>query len=240
MAQNIELAVGVVELKRDGAHGLGRGTTNLGNFEFNAVRNIDAHAMLLAGRGTDDGAASRFKDAWNRDACAPFRDIDFEGDRLEERVVNRAGHGVIHPPMSHGPFRLAAIQHGQQRLALPLVGTLIDNGLQCAIAFEDRSRPRIEECKTQAIESDVAKMPAIDAADFEAAAIAVCRKTFELARAAVIAIAASEQNAIDAPVDHRVLALNGTHVPSALEPCTRRRLITNALFARALRPEDAI
>src|SRR3954453_11059221 len=59
VAQDIELAVGVLKLERDRPRRLCRGATNLGQREVYPMRNVDPHPMLLTSRRAHDRSPVR-------------------------------------------------------------------------------------------------------------------------------------------------------------------------------------
>ena len=94
------------------------------------------------------------------------------------------------------------MEDGGEGLALRGIRTLVDDRLHLAVALEDRAWPGIEQGSAQPVERHLAEMSLVDAHDLEAAAVAVGRARFELARAAVVAVAVAELDALDVPVDH--------------------------------------
>src|SRR5262249_11203116 len=96
-----------------------------------------------------------------------------------------------------------AMQHGCERLALVLIGTLVDDSLHRAVSFINRPRPRIQNGKAQPVEHNVGEVALLDAARHEPTAIALGRTPFELARTAIIAVTTAERNSLYAPVNHR-------------------------------------
>ncbi|GLS34349.1 hypothetical protein GCM10007937_60640 [Mesorhizobium albiziae] len=77
--------------------------------------------------------------------------------------------------MGLGFLGLAAMKHGDQRLALLLVCVLVDDGLHRSVAFKDRTGPRIGKGIAKTIELNFAEMAAFDPANFEAPAVPLGR-----------------------------------------------------------------
>jgi hypothetical protein len=142
------------------------------------------------------------EDAGDDHPRAASLDLDLEPDRLEHRRVHGARHRMKHPPVGGAFPRLSAMENGDQSLALRGVGALVDDRLHLAVALVNRTRPRVEQGDAQPVQCYVAEMPLLDPHDLEAAAVAVGRQGFELARTAVVAVAAAELDALDVPVDH--------------------------------------
>jgi hypothetical protein len=152
-------------------------------------------------------------------------EVDLELDRLQDRLVHGARHGVVHPPMRSGVLRLSAVEDGGKSLALRGLGALVDDRLYLAVALEDRTWPGIEQGGAEAVERHLAKMAAVNPNHLEPAAVAVRRSRFELTGAAVIAVAVTELNTLDVPVDHacssataRVLKFRTRFVMLGLDP----------------------
>ena len=70
-------------------------------------------------------------------------------------------------------LRFPAVQDGLQCVALPFVRSLVDNRLHLPSAFEDRTRPGIDQRRIQAGEIDVPEISFVDSQHFETAALAV-------------------------------------------------------------------
>ena len=104
--------------------------------------------------------------------------------------------------MGRGILRFAAMEDGDESLALRGVRTLVDDRLHLALALEDRAWPGIEQRGAEPVQGHVAEMALVDSHDLEAAAVAMGRSGFELARAAVVAVAVAELDAFHVPVDH--------------------------------------
>src|SRR3954447_26135775 len=152
VAQDIELAVGVLNLERDRPRRFCRGATNLGQLELYPMRNVDAHPMLLTSRRAHDWSPVRLKHTRDHDPRSTPLDVDLELNRPEQRRVNRARHGVEHPPVRLGLFGLATMANRDQGFALTLVGALVNDGLHRAPALKDGAWPGIQQGKVEAIQ----------------------------------------------------------------------------------------
>ena len=202
MADDIELAVSIVQVQRDHTIRLARRAADLGDFELDAVRNVDPHSMRLASRGAHNGAASGLEKGGDGNARDAFFDVRLKVDPIEDWLVDSRRHFAKDPPMGLCRFGLAPMQHSGERLALLLVSALIDDRLHRAVAFVDGARPGIHHGEAKAVKRDIAKVTAFDPAYFEAPAIAVRGASFELAGTAVIAVAAAESDSLNVPINH--------------------------------------
>ena len=78
-----ELAVGILQVERDGAVDLTGAAGDLGLSELEALREIDTNAMFRAGDRITDRLADREHDAWNIEPRAASVHIDVEGNGME-------------------------------------------------------------------------------------------------------------------------------------------------------------
>src|SRR5882672_2078063 len=201
MTQSIELAVGVIEFEPDRGSSNAARTADLGDLELDAVRNVDAYAVLLAGGRALDRSALRLEHSRDQHAGGACLDVHFILDALEEWFVHGVRHGAKHPPVRGPRLGFLAVKNPEQRRALLRVCALIDDRLQLALGLEDRTGPRIQHCELQPRERHGAEMPVVDADYLETVAVPVIRPRLELAGTGVDAIAARELIALDVPVD---------------------------------------
>src|SRR5688572_8130209 len=224
----VEMKVGILEVESNRGHRLRCPAGDLGDVEFDSVRQADENVMFSPGRRALDRTGRGFQYARDDDAgLSPF-DIRVELERFEERRVNGARHGRIDPPVRRALAGLFAIHDGRKRVPLPVVRPLIENSLTFTVALVDGPRPPIEECGTEAIERYVSKASLIDPNGGEAAAVSMCRTgRLELTRTGVIATAITDLDPFDVPVNlrHRTLRTvnrNGTLLQNARHPSTKR------------------
>src|SRR3954469_15459796 len=104
VAQDVELAIGVLKLKRNRPRRFRRGTADLSQLELDPIWNIDPHPVLLAGRWAHDRLPTRLQHTRDHNPRSPPLDVDLELNRPEEWRMNRARHGVEHPPVRLGLF----------------------------------------------------------------------------------------------------------------------------------------
>ncbi len=163
--------------------------------------------MFLAGGRALDRAALGFQHTGNGGRRPAGVDVDLETDWFEERWMVRIRHGAVDPPVIGGLHCLAAMQDRVQRLTLFRVCTLVDDDLHLTLALEDRSGPGVDDRSAQTVEFQAGKMALLDLEYLETAAGAMSRQAFELAGAAIVAIAVTERLAYDQPIDacHGVL-----------------------------------
>src|SRR6185436_1845638 len=201
MAEAVELPVTVLERERDCTFRGGAAAADLGNVKLDAARNVDAHTVVLAGCRALDRAARGFEHTGygsRRLACV---DVDLETDRPVDRRMMGIRHGAEDPPVIGSLLGLAAVQDSIQRLALFRIRTLVDDDLHLTLAFEDRSGPGVDDRRAQPIELQAVEMAFLDLQNLKASASALGRQAFELAWAAVVAIAVAESFANDQPID---------------------------------------
>src|SRR4051812_14218425 len=205
VAQDIELTIGVVELERDGAGGFGAGAPDLGELELDAIGDVNPDTVLVTCCRAHDRSPARLEHALDGDPCPPTLDIHLELNRREDRLLDAARHGAEHPPMRPGLLGLATVQHGGQSITLPLVGARVDDGLHGAVALVDGAGPCIEQGGPQALQRHVTEMTLVDPDHLEAVAVAAGGPTLELARAAIVTVAAAERDPFEIPIDHPCL-----------------------------------
>src|SRR5947199_4804340 len=100
MVQTIELAVRVLKVEPNRGPGRRRCAAYLGEFKFDAVRDVDSHAMLSSGGRALNGPPHRLQHAGNHDAAVTRIYVCLEFDSLEYRRMDRIRHRPVHPPMS--------------------------------------------------------------------------------------------------------------------------------------------
>src|SRR3954468_24464971 len=173
VAQDIELAVGVLKLERDRSRRFCRGAANLGQLALDPVGNVDPHPMLLTGRGAHDRSPARLKHTRDHDPRSTPLDVDLELNRPEQRRGKPFRNGVEHPPVRLGLFGLATMANRDQGFALTLVGALIDDGLHRATTLKDGAWPGIEQGKVEAVQRHITEVALVDPHHLKAAAMAV-------------------------------------------------------------------
>ena len=189
VAQDVELAVGILKLKCNRPGCFRRGTADLSQLELNSIRNVDSHPVLLAGRRAHNRSPARLQHTRDDDPRSPPLDVHLKLNRPEQCWMNRARHGVKHPPVRLGLFGLAPMDNRDQGFTLTLVGALIDNGLHRATTLKDGARPGIEQGKVEAVQRNITEVALVDPHHLEAAAVALRGPALELTGAAVVAVA---------------------------------------------------
>src|SRR6185312_11076888 len=97
---------------------------------------------------------------------------------------------------------LLAGEDGEQRLALSLVGPLVDDQEGLAAAFMDRSRPLHHGDGLQAVQLHLAEVAFLDGEAADGLAEAVRRQRIELAPAAIGAVAGDQLVGLNIPGNH--------------------------------------
>src|SRR5262245_37096178 len=130
-----------------------------------------------------DRTSRGLENAGNHDARFSAFDVGVKLEAFEERWMNGARHGRIHPPVGRARAGLFAVHDGSKSVSLVVVRSLVDDRLTLAVTFVDRPGPAIEESRAEAIERDVSEVSLLYANGSEAAAVPVRGTTgFELAR----------------------------------------------------------
>jgi len=93
-----ELAVRVLQIERYRTAGLAAGTADLSQSKFEAIREIDAYAMLCTSDRVSQGFAPNCRHTWNLDSSTAGVDIDIKGDGMKQGRMLGRGHGAKHPP----------------------------------------------------------------------------------------------------------------------------------------------
>src|SRR5262249_37801551 len=137
--QLVELAVAVLELDPELAVRPRKAAADLGDPELEAVRQVDAHAVLRPLR-VDDRLAARLDQARDGDARAPRGDVAGEVDRREERREDAAQRAVIYIEVRRAGLGILALEDPAQRVALGRVGAGVDHDLPGPVALVDRAR----------------------------------------------------------------------------------------------------
>src|ERR1700722_2807093 len=196
-----ELAVGILQVKRDRAAGLADAAGDLGLSELEALRKIDAHAMLGPGHRVADRFASRDDEARNLDPRASRIDVHVETYRVELRRMLGRAHGAKHPPHRGHVLGFLPRQDLHQRIALAGIRALIDDELHATVALMHRGRPVIGGHSPQTIQPDIAEMSLVDMIACDRFAEALVRQRVELAGTGIDTIAVGEFGTLDFPFD---------------------------------------
>src|SRR4051812_27241620 len=117
-----ELAVTIGQIQLHRRACLGPAAPDLRKFELEAIRTVDANAVLGLRHGIEDGLTARFDMTGYYEAGTPALDVDLEFDIREDRFVNlvqRAGKDIEE---GRAGLRVLARQDAQQGSALGFVG----------------------------------------------------------------------------------------------------------------------
>jgi len=166
---------------------------------FEAAGKDDPRAMLLSGDGIADRLDHALDQPLDRDPAGPALLIPLEGDRPKLRLMHLCEGRREDVEDRRSRLGLAAAQDGEQRLALRVVRSFVDDRLDLAIAEVDRSGPGDERREAKAGQVRVLKMALVDLHGDDCTAIAIGRQRIELARAPEGAVAVGDRGAPDPP-----------------------------------------
>jgi hypothetical protein len=213
VTNQVELAVAVAKFERDSPRCSGTRRTDLGNLEFDPIRQIYPDTMLVPGGGAYQRSADRFEQAGDRGPATTPVDVDLDLDWREDWSVYLARHRMKDPPVGLGLLGLPAVENSQECLSLMIVRALVDDGLHLAVALVDRAGPCISDREAKSAQLHLGEMAAFDPRNFEASAIPVCGIKLELTRAVAVAGTVTETDRLNAPVYHGNLSPIGVSLP---------------------------
>src|SRR5262245_12283992 len=197
-----ELRVGLLPRQLDRAAGLGRAAADLRYFKLETADQVDARAVLIAGNRIANGLALHIDQTVDADVPLAGIDVDGDVDRFENRIEHLLQRGGEDAPDGGEGLGLLAGEDGAQRLALRLVGPLVDDQQGLAVAFMDRSRPLHHADGLQPVQLHVAEMAFLDGEAADGLAEAVRRRRIELAPAAIGAVAGDQLVGLNNPGNH--------------------------------------
>jgi hypothetical protein len=187
-----KLTVGVRELQRDRARRLGPAASDFGQRVFEAVRHVDAHAMLRAGHRIEDRFAAAFGHPRHYQASLSRRNVDLKVYGSEDRIVQLFDCGSEYIEDRRSGLSILASEDAQQCPALRLGCPLVDHYRRFTLAFVNRTRPAEDSHELQAVKLGRSVMTLLDLEAADRLAMSVRGQSIELAGAAVGAVAIDE------------------------------------------------
>ncbi len=128
---------------------------HFGELELETVRAVDADAMFLAGDGIEDRFAAGSVIPGTMRRAAALVDVDVEVDVGEHRIVHLFQRRSENVEDRGAGIGVLAGENAQQRVALGLVGPLVDDERRLAVAFMDGTRPFEDAGDLEPVEFDV-------------------------------------------------------------------------------------
>jgi hypothetical protein len=110
-----ELAVAVLQLHLDVARDGGRGVTDVGYVEFDAIGTPDLHPMRGTIEGIPEGLAFGLQIPRDKDTSRSLILVHFELDGQAQIFENRVRHGVEYPPVIGSFLGLFGPGHSKTR-----------------------------------------------------------------------------------------------------------------------------
>jgi hypothetical protein len=168
-----------------------------------ALRNLDDDPVGVRWVDRAQGLGGGLEDVAGLEAAGAAIDVELELDRGEDRLLHVRTDG--REDLEQRAAGVSADDR-EQRLPLLLVGGLVDDRHDVAVALVDPPGPPGGEAPLEPIERDIAEMTLVYPHGANALALTGRRRLVEVTRAARIAVAVLEPGALHRPrISHATL-----------------------------------